>query len=83
MNLFTGTSAFTAAIAALSLGACASTPSTTHLHGPKSPPMQNADMKPTLACTVDGTHPMPGPRGSTMSKEAHPGCRPTQATKVQ
>ena len=75
MALAPGAFGIAAAISALALGACTKTPSTTHLHGPKSQPMKNADMQPAPPCTVDGQHPMPGPRGGAMSKEAHPGCQ--------
>jgi hypothetical protein len=79
MTLLPGISAVVA-IAALGLGACTTATPATHLHGPKSQPMKNSDMQPAAPCSVDGTHPMPGPRGATMSKDAHPGCQPAQST---
>jgi len=69
------------AIAALGLGACTTAVPETHLHGPKSPAMKDSDMQASAAaCPVDGTHSMPGPRGTTMSKDSHPGCQPAQDT---
>jgi hypothetical protein len=78
MTLLPGVSAIVA-FAALGLGACTTAAPATHLHGPKSPAIKNSDMQPAVPCAVDGTHAMPGPRGATMSKDAHPGCQPTQS----